>query len=64
MAAAAAAGIPLKRAALCSCGDGFVPHGTVPQLRERCGLDLESLYQKAREVATYGSEKTSGCPAH
>ena len=64
LAAAAAAGIPLKRAALCSCGDGFVPHGTVPQLRERCGLDLESLYQKAREVATYGSEKTSGCPAH
>lgn len=64
LAAAAAAGIPLKRAELCSCGDGFVTHGTVPQLRERCGLDLESLYQKAREVAAYGSEKTSGCPAH
>ncbi len=64
LAAVAAAGIPLKAAALCSCGDGFVTHGTVPQLRERCGLDLESLYQKAREVAAYGSEKTSGCPAH
>lgn len=55
MAAVAAQGGSLKGAALCSCGKGFVPHGTIPQLRALCGLDTESLYQKAREVMRHGS---------
>ena len=64
LAAAAAAGLTLKGAAVCSCGKDFVTHGTIPQLRRLCGLDVDSLYQKAREVAAYGSEKTVGRPAH
>lgn len=55
MAAVAAQGGSLKGAALCSCGKGFVPHGTIPQLRALCGLDTESLYQKAREVMRHGN---------
>jgi 1-deoxy-D-xylulose-5-phosphate synthase len=54
LAAAAADGIPLKGCAVCSCGEGFVPHGTVEQLRALCGLDEDSLYEKAREVANHG----------
>ena len=55
MAAAAAEGIVLKGAALCSCGEAFVPHGTIPQLRSLCGLDVESLYKKALEVMRDGN---------
>ena len=55
MAAAAAEGIVLKGAALCSCGEDFVPHGTIPQLRSLCGLDVESLYKKALEVMRDGN---------
>ena len=55
LAAAAAQSIALQGAALCSCGDHFVPHGTIAQLRALCGLDGESIYQKAREVAGHGS---------
>ncbi|MDO4516434.1 MAG: 1-deoxy-D-xylulose-5-phosphate synthase [Bacillota bacterium] len=55
LAAAGAAGIPLKRTALCSCGEGFVPHGTIPQLRSLCGLDVDALHQKALEVMRDGS---------
>ena len=54
LAAAAAQGFSLKGATVCSCGEGFVPHGTIPQLRALCGLDVESLYRKSREVMTYG----------
>ena len=54
LAAAAAQGLSLKGATVCSCGEGFVPHGTIPQLRALCGLDVESLYRKSREVMTYG----------
>ena len=54
LAAAAAHGITLKGSAVCSCGEDFVPHGTVTQLRALCGLDAESLYQKAREVMNDG----------
>lgn len=50
LAAVAAAGITLQGAAVCSCGEEFIPHGTISQLRSLCGLDVESLYQKAREV--------------
>lgn len=55
LAAAAAERIVLKRAALCSCGEDFVPHGTIPQLRSLCGLDVESLYKKALEVMRDGN---------
>ena len=51
---AAAAGIPLQGVAVCSCGETFVPHGTIPQLRSLCGLDVDSLYEKAREVINHG----------
>lgn len=54
LAAAALEGIQLKASAVCSCGESFVPHGTIPQLRSLCGLDAVSLYEKAREVAVYG----------
>ena len=55
LAAAATAGISLRGTALCSCGEGFVPHGTIPQLRALCGLDEEALYHKAREVMRHGN---------
>lgn len=54
LAAAAAAGVPLRGSALCSCGEDFLPHGTIPQLRSLCGLDMGSLYEKALEVVRYG----------
>ena len=54
LAAAAAHGITLKGSALCSCGEEFVPHGTIPQLRALRGLDVDSMYQKAREVMNDG----------
>ena len=54
LSAAAAHGITLRGAALCSCGEDFVPHGTVSQLRALCGLDVGSMYQKAREVMNDG----------
>jgi len=64
LASAALHGVALRGAALCSCGKGFIPHGTVPQLREICGLDGDSILEKAREVARCGSEETTGRPAH
>ena len=64
LAAVAAQGIGLKNTVLCSCGEGFIPPGTVSQLRAFCGLDVESLYQKAREVVRYGRKETTGCSAH
>ena len=54
LAAAAAHGITLKGSALCSCGEEFVPHGTIHQLRALRGLDVDSMYQKAREVMNDG----------
>lgn len=50
----------LKGAAQCNCGDGFVPHGTVPQLHSLCGLDVESIAERAREVCSHGGEKALG----
>lgn len=54
LAAAAEAGIALEGAALCSCGEHFVPHGTIPQLRSLCGLDVGALHEKALEVMRHG----------
>ena len=42
------------RLALVNTGAGFVTHGTVDQLRQQCGLDGASLYQKALEVCGHG----------
>lgn len=54
LAAAAQQGFALRGAALCSCGEDFIPHGTVAQLRAFCGLDEDALYQKAKEVLSCG----------
>lgn len=64
LAAAALHGLCLKGAAICSCGAGLVPHGTVAQLRALCGLDEDSILAKAREVMRHGSPETAGRPAH
>lgn len=42
------------RVAFVNTGSGFVPHGSVSQLRTLCGLDGTSLYQKALEVCGHG----------
>lgn len=39
-----------KAVALKNTGDGFVPQGTVTQLRKLCGLDVKSLTETALEV--------------
>ena len=54
LAAAAQSGLTLEGVAVCSCGEDFVPHGTIPQLRSLCGLDIDSLYKKAKEVMEHG----------
>ena len=64
LAAAALHGLCLKGAALCSCGNGIVTHGTAAQLRGLCGLDEESILAKAREVMRNGSQEAAGRPAH
>ncbi len=46
----AAAGTCPRAFALQNIGGGFVPHGSVPQLRKLCGLDPRSLCAKAEEV--------------
>ncbi len=42
------------KAAQVNTGPGFVPHGSVEQLRALCGLDGASLYKKALEVCGNG----------
>ena len=39
---------------LVDLGEQFVPHGTVDQLRKVCGIDAESIAQKALEVLGRG----------
>lgn len=48
--ALALSGVTISRLVLCNIGDRFVTHGAVNELRRLCGLDPESIYQKAREV--------------
>lgn len=43
-------GLAVKKVRLCNTGRGYVPQGTVEQLRKLCGLDADSLYQAAMEV--------------
>lgn len=47
LARAAFEGIELKGAKLCNLGGGLVSHGTVPELMCDCGLDADSLKDKA-----------------
>ena len=42
------------KVALCSTGDTFTTHGSVPKLRELLGLDAESLADRAMEVLGRG----------
>ena len=46
----AEAGAAPRAVRLCNTGHGFVPQGTVDQLRRLCGLDSQSLYEAAMEV--------------
>lgn len=47
-------GIAIKKLRLLNTGDGFVTHGTVPQLRKLCGLDAAGICQAVREVCRDG----------
>ena len=55
LASLALSGAAPKAARLCNCGQGFVTHGTVPQLRRLCRLDGESLAKSAGEVCAHES---------
>ena len=46
--------ISLRSLALSNLGNGFVPHGSVSELRKLCCLDAESLCAKAEEVCSRG----------
>lgn len=43
-------GIKLKKAMLCNLGEGIVSHGKVSELMTDCGLDADSLYEKAMSL--------------
>lgn len=47
LAAAERSGIPLKAACNVNLGSGVVVHGSVEELRRHCGLDADSLLDKA-----------------
>lgn len=49
LAAAEEAGAPAK-AALCNLGEGIVPHGSTDELMKDCGLDAQSLAEKAMQL--------------
>ncbi len=53
-AAVAEAGIALRGMALCNVGQRFVTQGKVAELQRACGLDAESLCEKALEVCRRG----------
>ena len=42
--------IPVKKIALQDLEERYVPHGSVEQLRELCGLSAEDLTKRAEEV--------------
>lgn len=54
LSALTCAGVPLKAAALCSLGRGFVTHGSAQELQKLCGLDAQSICAKAEEVCSRG----------
>lgn len=43
-------GIAVKSVRLLNCGEQFVPHGSVPELRKLLGIDRESVLTAAREM--------------
>ena len=47
-------GVVPKAVSLQNLGKGFVPHGSVAQLRKLCSLDVDSLCVKVEEVCTCG----------
>ena len=47
-------GVPLRSYTMVNLGDRFVQHGTVPQLRQLCGIDGKSICRKALEVLERG----------
>ena len=51
------AGVHPERVALCDCGDQFVDHGTVDQLRRSVGIDALGIAQAVREVC-HGKSQT------
>ena len=46
------AGLPLQKLALLNAGNQFVPHGTIPQLRELLGIDCDHIVKVIREAVT------------
>ncbi len=46
----ALAGVRVKSLILCNTGDGFVPHGSVDDLRRLCGLDGKTIAHRAKEA--------------
>lgn len=42
--------VSLQSLTLLNTGEGFVTHGDVASLRQLCGLDVQSIYQKAKEA--------------
>ena len=48
--AAAAEGLALKALELLNTGDQFVPHGTIPQLREKLGINSDHIASVMREA--------------
>ena len=48
--AVAAEGLALKALKLLNTGDRFVPHGTIPQLREKLGINSDHIASVMREA--------------
>ena len=46
------AGILLHKLILLNAGNQFVPHGTIPQLRERLGINCAHIVTAIREAVT------------
>ncbi len=46
--------LPVKGYAALNTGNGFVPQGSVDQLRRLCGLDAEQIARKGLEVLNHG----------
>ena len=47
-------GVSLRSYTMVNLGDRFIQHGTVPQLRQLCGIDGKAICRKALEVLERG----------
>ena len=54
--------VPVERVALLNLGRQYIPHGSVGQLRDLCGVDRTHIIQKAKEVCANG-KAAAGCGA-